>query len=81
MCGDLKKWHEICQNKLEDDDQSITNYQQWQTNKESGCLQKAVLQGTVSEISDSIRMKLNYFLFHEYVKKCQSISFKEKGKS
>ena len=47
MCGDLKKWHEIHQNKLEDDDQSITNYQQWQSNKESGRLEKAVLQGTV----------------------------------
>ena len=80
-CGNLKVWQEICQNKLEEDDQCIINYQQWQTSKEIGPIEKVKFEGTVTEIVDTINIELEYFLFHDFGKNSQSLSCKDKKES
>ena len=79
--GILKFWQEIRQNKLEEDDQSIINYQQWQTSEESGRLEKVKLEGTVTDIFDIINMQIEHFLFHDFFKNSESLSFKDKKES
>ena len=80
-CENLKVWQETCQNKLEGDDQSVISYQQLQTSEKSGCLEKFKLEGTVIDIFDTISMKWEHFLFHDFVKNSQSLSLKYKKES
>ena len=78
ICKDLKLWHEIKRDKAEDDDQSLMSYYQWQINEENSRLTKMRLQGTLTNILDLITSKLEYFLYHDYVKYYQSLSFKQR---
>ena len=51
LCGNLLVWQEIRQNKLDGYDQSIINYQQWQTSEDSGRIEKVKLEETVKHTS------------------------------
>lgn len=71
LCGNLLVWQEIRQNKLDGYDQSIMNYQQWQTSEDSGRIEKVKLEETVTYILDTINTKLEHFLFHDFLKNSQ----------
>ena len=77
-CGNLKVWLEICQSKLEGDYQFIISYQQWQTSEDSGHLEKVKLERAVTDVFDTISVKLEHFLFNDFVKNSHFLLFNDK---
>ena len=64
LCGNLLVWQEIRQNKLDGYDQSIMNYQQWQTSEDSGRIEKVKLEETVTtSLTQSIQnWSISFFM-------------------
>ena len=75
----LSLWHEFTKEILDENDLKQLHYTQWQKN-ENDHLEQVKLSGTMANFIALITPKLEFFLYHDFVKNAQAKSFQDKKK-
>ena len=76
-CKNLSLWHELTKEVLDENDVKQLHYAQQQKNQNDH-LKRVKLSGTMTGIIDLITSKLEFFLYHDFVKNAQTKSFQDR---